>query len=31
LVSDEDKKEIDDIILILEDNLKGKSNKKPLE
>jgi len=31
LVSDEDKKEIDDIILILEDDLKGKSNKKPLE
>jgi hypothetical protein len=29
LVSDEDKKEIDDIILILEDDLKGKSNKKP--
>jgi hypothetical protein len=31
LVSDDDKKEIDDIVSILEDNLKSRSNKKPLE
>lgn len=31
LVSDDDKKEIDDIILILEDHLKEMENKKPLE
>ena len=31
LVSDDDKKEIDDIVSILEDNLKSRSNEKPLE
>jgi len=31
LFGDDDKKEIDDIVSILEDNLKSRSNKKPLE